>query len=86
MTLTAQIKSKAIELGFHKVGITRAEALTSEADHLKEWLNRGYHASMQWIGKNVEKRTDPRNIVPNAQSIISVAINYYTPTEHKPEA
>lgn len=84
MTLTEQIKSKAIETGFHKVGIAKAEKLTVEAEHLKEWLNRGNHASMQWMEKNVEKRIDPKEIVPNAQSVISVALNYYTPTKHEP--
>ncbi|MFZ4622222.1 MAG: tRNA epoxyqueuosine(34) reductase QueG, partial [Bacteroidota bacterium] len=46
--------------------------------------NRGYHASMQWMEKNTEKRTDPRLIVPNAKSVISLAVNYYTPTPHEP--
>lgn len=86
MTLTEQIKSKAIEAGFHKVGIAKAEELTVEAEHLKEWLNRGNHASMQWMGKNFEKRIDPRKIVPYAQSVISVALNYYTPAKHEPNA
>jgi epoxyqueuosine reductase len=82
VTLSEQIKSKAIELGFHKVGIAKAEALTIEAEHLKEWLGRSYQASMQWMEKNIEKRIDPREIVPNAQSVICVAINYYTPVQH----
>ena len=82
MTLTEQIKSKAIELGFHKVGIAKAEALTIEAERLKEWLGRGYHVSMQWMKKNIEKRIDPCEIVPNAQSVICVAMNYYSPVQH----
>lgn len=86
MTLTEQIKTKALELGFSKVGIAKADALTREADHLIEWLDRGYHASMQWMEKNQEKRTDPRNIVQNAQSVISVAINYYSSEVHSKEA
>ncbi len=82
MTLTEQIKSKALELGFTKVGIAKAEALTIEAERLKEWLHRNYHASMQWMEKNLEKRIDPREILPGAQSIICVAVNYYTPVQH----
>ncbi len=82
MTLTEQIKSKALEIGFQKVGIAKAERLSIEGEHLKEWLHRGFYASMEWMEKNVEKRTDPRNIVQNAQSVISVAINYYSPNEH----
>jgi epoxyqueuosine reductase len=82
MNLTEQIKRKALELGFSKVGIARADVLNGEGARLAEWLNRGFHASMQWMGKNVEKRIDPSLIVPGAQSVISVAINYYTPQEH----
>jgi epoxyqueuosine reductase len=85
MTLSERIKSKALELGIHKIGIARAEPLAAEGERLKEWLGRGYQASMQWMEKNVEKRTDPRLIVPGARSVISIAVNYYTPVEHSSE-
>jgi epoxyqueuosine reductase len=85
LTLTEQIKSKAIELGFQKVGIAKVDVLENEGGHLKEWLSSGYHASMQWMKKNHEKRIDPCNIVSNAQSVISVALNYYTPQKHDPK-
>jgi epoxyqueuosine reductase len=84
LTLTEQIKSKAIELGFSKVGIAKAEALPEDGEHLKEWLHRGYHASMKWMGENFEKRIDPHKILPGARSIISVAVNYYTDVKHHP--
>ncbi len=32
--------------------------------------------------QNFDKRTDPKNILPSAQSVISVAMNYYTDTQH----
>lgn len=84
MTLTEKIKAKAFELGIHKIGIAKAEILTKEGDQLKAWLHKGLHASMHWMEKNVEKRIDPREIVPGAQSVISIAVNYYTPTQHGP--
>lgn len=79
---TQKIKTKALELGFTKVGIARAEALGDEAVHLLEWLNRGYHASMAWMTRHADKRSDPRVIVPGAKSVICVAMNYYTPQQH----
>ena len=81
-TTTEKIKGKALALGFTKVGIAEAGALDDEAKHLQEWLNRGYHASMEWMAGNREKRTDPCMIVPGAKSVICVAMNYYTPTQH----
>ncbi|MCI0564721.1 MAG: tRNA epoxyqueuosine(34) reductase QueG [Nitrososphaera sp.] len=81
-TLTQRIKSHALELGFAKIGIARADALTDEAKHLREWLGRGYQGTMEWMERNFEKRTDPCNIVPNAKSVLCVAMNYYTDTQH----
>lgn len=37
---------------------------------------------MAWIEREPEKRTDPRMIFPDARSVISVAVNYYTPQQH----
>ncbi len=64
------------------MGIAQAEPLDEEAKQLQEWLNRGYHGTMNWMNRNVEKRTDPRSIVPGAKSVICVAMNYYTPMQH----
>ncbi|MDE3059283.1 MAG: tRNA epoxyqueuosine(34) reductase QueG, partial [Bacteroidota bacterium] len=83
-TLTQKIKAKAYELGFSKVGIARADALREDAVHLQEWLHRGYHASMQWMAKNIEKRCDPRAIIPDAKSVVSVAVNYFADVQHSP--
>ncbi len=82
---TERIKLKALELGFTKVGIARVEQLDEEAAHLQEWLSRGYQGSMDWMARNVEKRTDPAVIVPGAKSVICVALNYYTPVQHSSE-
>ena len=80
--LTKTIKSKAFELGFSSVGVARAESLEAEGVRLQQWLSRGYHGTMEWMQKNVEKRFDPHQILPNAHSVISLALNYYTPAEH----
>jgi epoxyqueuosine reductase len=37
---------------------------------------------MEWMQNNLEKRVDPRQILPNAHSVVSLALNYYTPTGH----
>ncbi len=75
--LTYKIKQKAIELGFSKIGIAKVEKLENEAEQLKQWLERGYHADMFWIENNFEKRINPQNIIPNAKSIIVVGLNYF---------
>ena len=79
---TARIRAKALELGISKVGFASAGPLDDEAAHLREWLDRGYHGTMDWMARNLEKRVDPSNVLPGARSVICVALNYYTPTQH----
>src|SRR4051794_21440704 len=81
-----QIKEQARALGFDLVGITRARALEHEGERLQEWLAKGLHGEMRWMEREPEKRADPRLILPNARSVISVALNYYTPQEHARES
>jgi len=76
------IKTRAQELGFHKVGIVRAEALHVERERLEEWLNRGYHGEMNWMTRDPAQRADPRRLFPEARSVVVVALNYYTPHQH----
>ena len=81
-SLSNAIKAKALELGFQKIGIARAEPLQPEGAHLFNWLAKSYHGEMAWLEREPAKRTDPREIFPEAKSVISVAMNYYTPAEH----
>lgn len=81
-TLAEKIKQRAIEIGFAKVGIVRAEALTDESGHLNEWLDNNFHGQMSWMTLGAEKRSDPRLLFPEAKSIIVVAQNYFTDHKH----
>lgn len=80
-SFSKEIKQKAIEIGFQKVGIVAAEPLTAEGLRLQDWLARGFHGKMTWLEREPEKRSDPSLIFPEAKSVIVVALNYYT--EHK---
>jgi epoxyqueuosine reductase len=81
-TYKQSIKTKAKELGFIACGFAKYEVLESEAEKLREWLDAGKQADMAWIERGFEKRKDVRHIMPEAQSVISLAFNYYTPFEH----
>ncbi len=80
--ISQSIKEKARELGFDKVGIVPAEALTEEHRRLEEWLARGFNGEMEWMRREPEKRTDPRVLFPAARSVVALALNYYTAHEH----
>jgi epoxyqueuosine reductase len=85
-TLTEQVKSRAREIGFEKIGIARAEVLADERARVDEWLRRGFHGEMSYMARDPEGRTDPRQIFPEAKSVIVVALNYYTPHQHGDQA
>jgi len=82
LALSALIKSYALQLGFHKVGIVRAEPLINERGRLEEWLGRGFHGEMNWLTRNPDQRTDPHELFPGARSVVVVAVNYYTAHDH----
>jgi epoxyqueuosine reductase len=79
---TDAVKAKALELGFQAVGIAPAEALIEERQRLEEWLRRGFHGEMPYMGRDPEQRTNLLKIFPEARSVVVVAMNYYTPHQH----
>ncbi len=76
---SADIKQKAHDLGFQKIGIVPATALTEEGARLQEWLAQNFHGTMHYLARDPAKRSDPRLLLPSAQSVICVALNYYQP-------
>ena len=80
--ISARLRARAHELGFHKVGITRADNLSTEQSRLEEWLYRGYHGEMNWMTRDPAQRGDPRRLFSEARSVVVVALNYYTPHQH----
>lgn len=81
--LTQRFKQKALELGFDKIGIVPASLLETEHERLVMWLDRGYQGEMGWMARSPATRTDPAQIFPAARSVIVVAVNYYTPEQHR---
>ncbi|NEO29517.1 MAG: tRNA epoxyqueuosine(34) reductase QueG [Symploca sp. SIO3C6] len=82
--ISSQLKQKALSLGFHKVGIASVDESirTSAGERLQAWLALGYHAQMHWMAN--PRRLDIHNCMPEVQSVICVALNYYTPHQ-RPE-
>lgn len=73
--LACQIKQWAKELGFQKSGI--ADIDLSEADeHLKNWLDKGFHGEMAYMAKHGDKRSHPELLLENTVRVISCRMNY----------
>ncbi len=80
--ISARIKAHAQALGFDKVGIVPALALSPELSRLREWLARGFHDEMAWMARDPEQRADPRKLFPAARTVVVVALNYSKPAQH----
>lgn len=74
---TAQILESAQQLGFELVGIQPITP-SQTIDVYSEWLQQGYAAKMGYLHRHLEKKANPANLLPQAKTIISLAINYHT--------
>lgn len=80
---SVRIKESAKKAGFELVGIAKAEAMNEEFERYQEWIASNYHATMQYMERNLEKRQDIREILPGAESVIVVGLSYHTPYQHE---
>ncbi len=72
----AQIVTLARELGFDLCRFTRADA-PKHAMQFREWLDRGEAGEMNYLARNAEKRCDPQQVLPEAKTVIVLALNYF---------
>ena len=77
MSLTEQVKRKALELGFDLVGVAPFEPVP-ELNFYKEWIEAGYAGKMGYLERNADKRCVPHNLEPEAKSVIVCAAVYHT--------
>jgi len=85
-TYSNLIKQEAKRLGFESCGIAKAKFLNEEASNLEQWLKNGYHGKMQYMENYFDKRLDPRLLVEDAKSIISLTFNYFPETSQNNSA
>jgi len=75
LALTQSVKARALALGFDRVAVGPA----GPADHARRfeaWLDAGYGASMDYLGKTRDERGDPARLLPNCRSVVAVALAY----------
>ncbi|MCT4616207.1 MAG: tRNA epoxyqueuosine(34) reductase QueG [Marinifilaceae bacterium] len=83
--LSNLIKRKALDLGFDLCGITDANELREEKEHLETWLSNSYNSEMKYMENNFEKRLNPSLLVENTKSVVVVGLNYYSDIVEKSE-
>lgn len=79
-TLEDRVKALALALGFDRAGICSASP-SEETRFVREWVRRGYAASMGYIERRVDERVDPALLMPGVRSMIAVGFAYDPPGE-----
>ncbi|MBJ6982910.1 tRNA epoxyqueuosine(34) reductase QueG [Luteimonas sp. MC1572] len=75
LALAARIRGLVREAGFQRCGISGVD-LGADEGHLREWLGRGFHGSMDWMARHGDKRSRPQELLPGTVSVLSVGLDY----------
>lgn len=79
------IKAESKRLGFLSCGISKAEFLEEEAPRLENWLQKNHHGQMSYMENHFDKRLNPKLLVEDSKSVISLLLNYF-PSEKQNES
>lgn len=77
-TLSAKIKEQALCVGFDLCGIAPVRTLTGNEAVLRHWYEKGMHDNMNYLGRDIEKRSNPGILFPGAKSLVVTGLNYFT--------
>ena len=66
-----------LEMGFDEVRFSDLEPV--EDGRLREWVEAGYHADMDWLKRSIDKRLNPQLVLEDACSAIMLGVNYLPP-------
>ncbi len=69
------IRQHARELGFDDCRFTSAAA-PEHAAQFQRWLADGQHGEMAWLARNAAKRVEPKLVLAEAKSVITLAVSY----------
>jgi epoxyqueuosine reductase len=71
-----EVRAAAKELGFALCGFAKAGP-APHSDALKQWLQNGNQASMQWMERTADDRMVPERVLPGVRSVVVLATNYF---------
>ena len=75
-----KISPLAHQLGFVLIGVARLEPLEDRRAFYTGWLAAGNHGEMAYLGRDPERRFDPRRLDPRLRAVVSLAYPYQAPS------
>ena len=78
MSLSAELKARAADLGFLACGVTDPSP-PPHGDRLDAWLAKGYAGTMRYLHRQAKRRKNPRLNVPESLAVVVLLENYYWP-------
>ena len=76
-----RIRGKAKELGFDSVGFAPPELDGAARENLAAYVDAGFHGDMSWLARRPANRASPRQLWPEVESVIVLAMNYGPPRD-----
>jgi epoxyqueuosine reductase len=83
--LANRLRLVGTELGLVRVGFARAEPFIQGKEAFEQWLEHGYAGSMSYLAEFGD-RSDPRRLLPNARTIVAVAMPTAGPIHPRPDS
>ena len=77
----SNLKQLQKKLNIDLIGVAKVERLKENEKIFQDWLDNNYHADMNWMKNNFDKRADSQLLFPNTKSVIVIGINYYNKTQ-----
>jgi len=74
--LEADLKARALALGFDVARIARADEAWEAGERLSDFVGAGFHGDMGWMADTLERRRHPTAMWPEAKSALVVGLNY----------
>ena len=83
---SSEVRQLARECGFELAGIARAEPLPEDVRRYLDWVEHGMAGAMGYLtDRRAQIRTDPRQLLPSARSVICVGKLYNGPEPRSTE-
>ncbi len=73
------LRERGRELGFCSIGAAPARP-GPEGQALEAFVAAGNHGGMAWMARDLQRRADPRQLLPGARSVVIVAAELPTPS------